>query len=69
MRQRLKEPETALEIGVGVFGLAVAVALGAVAFGRFSQRARYNQGRAEGPPPPSSVPNERHQNVSSAAAR
>lgn len=69
MKERLREPETALEIGVGVFGLALVIALGAIVFGKFSQSARYKRGRDEGPPPPSSVPNERHRNVSSAAAR
>ena len=69
MKDRLFNSGSAMEIGVAVFSAAVLGALGVLIAGRVMTGARRIRGHGQQPPSAGGVSRERHQNVSTVAAR
>ncbi len=61
--------EALLEVGMLLFAGGLATGIGALFMGRVTGGTRQSARRVESPPAVGTVPSERHQNVSSNAAR
>lgn len=69
IRKRGLDGEALLELGVLLFAGGLATGLGALLMGRVTGATRHTAGRVASPPTAGAVPPERHQNVTSNAAR
>jgi hypothetical protein len=61
--------ETWLEVGIALFFVGLLVGLGVIMFGRVSGGAQHARQHGRSAPDAGSVPEHRHQHISSNAAR
>lgn len=69
MSDWLGHQESWVEIGLAAFGAVLLAGIGFLLVGRIAGRSQTGSRAAEPPPPPGSVPDERHQHTAVAATR